>query len=77
MKITGSSNYIKFDLENGYVVKASGEMLIDRTFLVYKDSMKFWDEPHDKEEISQNQIKKIIAEVERMSNENTVKLIFE
>lgn len=25
MKITGGSNYIKFDLENGYVLKANGE----------------------------------------------------
>ena len=30
MKITGSNNYVKFDLENGYVIKAEGEMLMGR-----------------------------------------------
>ena len=27
MKIAGSMNYVKFDLENGYVIKAEGECL--------------------------------------------------
>ncbi len=43
MKITGSRNYIKFDFENGYVAKAEGEMLIGRKFIVYKETMKFWE----------------------------------
>ena len=30
MKITGSMNYVKFDLENGYIIKAEGEMLVGR-----------------------------------------------
>ena len=33
MKITGSMNYVKFDLENGYVVKAEGEMPVSYTHL--------------------------------------------
>ena len=32
MKIAGSMNYVKFDLENGYVIKAEGEMLVGRKF---------------------------------------------
>ena len=40
MKITGGRNYIKFDLENGYVARAEGEMLVGRKFVVYKDTMK-------------------------------------
>lgn len=28
MKIIGSKNYVKFDFENGYVIKAEGEMLL-------------------------------------------------
>lgn len=36
MKITGSMNYVKFDLENGYVIKAEGEVLVGRKFVVYK-----------------------------------------
>ena len=41
MKITGSMNYVKFDLENGYVVKAEGEMLVGKKFVAYRDTMKF------------------------------------
>ena len=35
MKIAGSMNYVKFDLENGYVIKAEGEMLVGRKFVAY------------------------------------------
>ncbi len=76
MKITGSRDYAKFDLENGYVVKAEGEMLIGRKFVVYKNTMKF-EEPHEKEEITLSQIEEIISEVQKNINENTVQLIFE
>ena len=34
MKITGTRGYVKFDLEYGYVMKAEGGVLIDRTFIV-------------------------------------------
>lgn len=77
MKITGSMSYIKFDMENGYVIKAEGEMLVGRQFVVYKDTMKHWEPPHDNEIISEEQINGIIEEVDRITNENTVKLIFE
>ncbi len=77
MKITGGRNYIKFDLENGYVARAEGEMLVGRKFVVYKDTMKFWEVPHEKEEITPNEILEIMNEVQRNTNENTVQLIFE
>ena len=77
MKITGGKNYIKFDLENGYVARAEGEMLVGRKFVVYKDTMKFWEVPHEKEEITPNEILEIMNEVQRNTNENTVQLIFE
>lgn len=76
MKITGSRDYVKFDLENGYVVKAEGEMLIGRRFVVYKNTMKF-ETPHEKEKITLSQIEGIINEVQKNTNENTVQLIFE
>jgi hypothetical protein len=66
MKITGSNLYIKFDLEHGYVLEAEGEMLIDRKFLVYKDSMKTWEPPHENETISEEQILKIIEQVKKV-----------
>lgn len=77
MKITGSMNYIKFDLENGYVMKAEGEMLVDKKFVVYRDTMKVWEVPHEKEEVLETQIENIIQEVKRNTNENTVQIIFE
>lgn len=77
MKITGSMNYVKFDLENGYIVKAEGEMLVDRKFVVYRDTMKTWEPPHEQEKLQEEQIESIIQEVEKNSNENTVHLIFE
>ena len=60
MKITGSMNYVKFDLENGYVVKAEGEMLIGKKFVAYRDTMKFWEPPHEHEELLEEQIESII-----------------
>ena len=77
MKITGSRNYVKFDLENGYVVKAEGEMLTGERFVVYKDTMLFWEPPHEKEKLTSIQIEDIISEVQRITNEDTVQLIFE
>lgn len=77
MKITGSMNYVKFDLENGYVMKAEGEMLVGRKFVVYKDTMKSWEVPHEKEVVLDEQIEGIIQEVKRNTNENTVQIIFE
>ena len=77
MKITGSMNYVKFDLENGYVIKAEGEMLVGRMFVAYMDTMKTWEAPHENEIISKEQIERIIQEVQKSMNENTVQIIFE
>lgn len=70
-------NYIKFDLENGYVMKAEGEMLVGNKFVVYRDTMKAWESPNEKEEVLETQIENIIQEVNRNTNENTVQIIFE
>ena len=64
MKITGSMNYVKFDLENGYIIKAEGEMLVGRKFVVYTDTMKTWEPPHENEKLSKEQIEEIIREVQ-------------
>ena len=77
MKIAGSMNYVKFDLENGYVIKAEGEMLVGKKFVVYRDTMKFWKPPHEHEELLEEQIESIIQEVQRNMNENTVQIVFE
>lgn len=77
MKITGSMNYVKFDLGNGYIVKAEGEMLVGKKFVVYRDTMKVWEPPHDDELVLEEHIEKIIQEVNDNMNENTVQIIFE
>ena len=77
MKITGSNSYIKFDLETGYVIKGEGERLAGGKFVVYKNSMKSWESPHENEEINSEQILEIIEQVKKSVNENTVQIVFE
>ncbi|HAL02239.1 MAG TPA: hypothetical protein DCP07_02690 [Lachnospiraceae bacterium] len=74
MKITGSKNYIKFDLENGYVAKAEGELLVDRSFVVYKNTMKYFEAPHEKEFITPQQVENIVNEALKMSNDKQLSL---
>ena len=63
--------------QNGYVIKAEGEMLINRTFVVYLDTLKKWEEPHNNQVITEKQIEYIINEVDKMTNDNTIKIVFE
>ena len=77
MKITGSTNYVKFDLENGYVIKAEGEMLVGKQFIAYRSTMKSWEKPHECEEVTQSQIDNIIQEVRNSMSDKTVQIIFE
>ena len=76
MKITGSTNYVQFDLDHGSVLTAEGEMLMGRKFVAYMNTMKTWEPPHENEKISKEQIERIIQEVQKSMNENTVKIIF-
>ena len=41
------------------------------------DTMKTWEPPHENEKISKEQIERIIQEVQKSMNENTVQIIFE
>ena len=41
-------------------MKAQGELLINGEFVVYKDTMKSWEPPHNMEVITQEQIDDII-----------------
>lgn len=77
MKITGNSSQVKFDLENGYVVKAGGEMLVGGEFVVFKDSMKNWEPPYENKKLSESEVQEIIQQVKQSTNENTVQISFE
>ena len=69
MKISGTSGYITFDYENGYVFKAEGELLTDNSFLVYRSSIENWEPPYNHNPITQNEIYKLIEEVKSMMTE--------
>lgn len=77
MKITGSSSYVRFDFENGYSVVAQSEKLIGQEFLVYLNTMKKWESPHENEELTDTHIQEIIRAVKSQTNENTLKVTFE
>ncbi len=56
MKITGTRSTITFDLENGFLLRAQGELLINKKFVVYKDSMTQWEPPHENLPITQREM---------------------
>ena len=72
MKISGTSGNIIFDYENGYVLKAEGELLTDNSFLVYRSSIQNWEPPYNHIPITQNEIDKLVEEVDSMMTEQTI-----
>ncbi|RSI73723.1 hypothetical protein D8857_00640 [Streptococcus oralis] len=76
MKISGTSGNITFDYENGYVLKAEGELLTDGSFIVYRSSIENWEPPYNHIRISQKEIDKLIEEVSSMMTEQTVLIEF-
>ena len=76
MKISGTRSIITFDYENGYVLKAKGELLTDGSFTVYRSSIQNWEPPYNHIRISQKEIDKLIEEVNSMTTEQTVLIEF-
>lgn len=76
MKISGTRSIITFDYENGYVLKAKGELLTDNSFLVYMSSIQNWEPPYNHIRISQKEIDKLIEEVKSMMTEQTILIEF-
>ena len=76
MKITGTRSTITFDLENGFLLKAQGELLINKKFVVYKDSMTQWEPPHENLPITQREIENIINTAKKMESNQTIQLDF-
>ena len=74
MKITGTRSTITFDLENGFLLKAQGELLINKKFVVYKDSMTQWEPPHENLPITQREIENIINTAKKMESNQTIQL---
>ncbi|CBZ00931.1 hypothetical protein SOR_1273 [Streptococcus oralis Uo5] len=76
MKISGSSGNITFDYENGYVLKAEGELLTAGNFIVYRSSIQNWEPPYNHIPITQNEIDKLVEEVNSMMTEQTIQIEF-
>ena len=76
MKISGTSGNITFDYENGYVLKAEGELLTGGSFIVYRSSIQNWEPPYNHILITQNEIDKLVEEVNSMMTEQTIQIEF-
>mgnify|MGYP003082533421 CR=1 FL=1 len=74
MIISGTRSIITFDYENGYVLKAKGELLTDGSFTVYRSSMRNWEPPYNHIRITQSEIDKLVEEVDSMMTEQTIQL---
>lgn len=76
MKISGTSGNVTFDYENGYVLKAEGELLTDGNFIVYRSSIQNWEPPYNHIPITQNEIDKLVEEVNSRMTEQTIQIEF-
>ena len=76
MKISGTRSIITFDYENGYVLKVEGELLTDGSFIVYRSSIQNWEPPYNHILITQNEIDKLVEEVNSRMTEQTIQIEF-
>ena len=76
MKISGTRGNITFEYENGYVLKVEGELLTDGSFIVYRSSIQNWDPPYNHIPITQNEIDKLVEEVNFRMTEQTIQIEF-
>ena len=76
MKISGTRSIITFDYENGYVLKVEGELLTDGSFIVYRSSIQNWESPYNHIPITQNEIDKLVEEVNFRMTEQTIQIEF-
>ena len=76
MKISGTRSIITFDYENGYVLKAEGELLTDGSFIVHRSSIQNWEPPYNHIPITQNEIDKLVEEVNFRMTEQTIQIEF-
>ena len=74
MKISGTRSIITFDYENGYVLKAEGELLTDGSFTVYRSSIQNWELSFNHIRITQIELDKLVEEVQSLMTEQTIQL---
>jgi len=76
MKISGTSGNVTFDYENGYVLKAEGELLTVGSFIVYRSSIQNWEPTYNHILITQNEIDKLVEEVNSRMTEQSIQIEF-
>ena len=76
MKISGTRSIITFDYENGYVLKAEGELLTDGSFTVYRSSIQNWELSFNHIRITQYELDKLVEEVQSLMTEQTIQIEF-
>lgn len=76
MKISGTRGNITFEYENGYLLKAEGELLTGGSFIVYRSSIQNWEPPYNHIPITQNEIDKLVEEVNFRMTEQTIQIEF-
>ena len=76
MKISGTRSIITFDYENVYVLKAEGELLTGGIFIVYRSSIQNWEPPYNHIPVTQNEIHKLVEEVNSIMTEQTIQIEF-
>jgi len=52
-------------------------LLVGLKFVVEKASMKKWEPPYDKEPVTEEEINRIIEDVNEIASKNKVEIIFE
>ena len=72
MKISGTRSIITFDYENGYVLKAKGELLTNGSFTAYRSSIQNWEPPYNHIRITESEIDKLVEEVDSMMTKQTI-----
>ena len=76
MKISGTKSIITLDYENGYVLKAKGELLTNGSFTAYRSSIQNWEPPYNHIRIIESEIDKLVEEVDSMMTEQTIQIEF-
>lgn len=76
MKIRGGRNHIIFDMENGYILRAGGELQYSGEFWVHKDTIKNWEPPHENEAVTLEQYEDLVNQVNSRDPENSVPISF-
>ena len=70
MKITGTSTYMKVEMDDGKIVKFQGEFLVNG-FVAYKNTAKNWEPPNENIAFTQEDLQNVMDAV--IENNKTTK----